>query len=180
MKKVFSLILALCMVLTLLPVTASAATVDSGQCGNNATWTLDDEGTLTISGTGAMWDYEFTGIEGLAPWRSNVYQSMIRKIVVEPGITYIGEYAFADASSVLEELSLPDTVTRLGQGAFYSLGGIQHVTLPPYITEIPAECFWSASIETVTIPSGVTSIGRKAFSSSQLKSIQLPDNVTSP
>ena len=179
MKKVFSLILALCMVLTLLPVTASAATVDSGQCGNNATWTLDDEGTLTISGTGAMWDYEFTGIEGLAPWRSKVYQSMIRKIVVESGITYIGAYAFANASSVLEELSLPDTVTRLGQGAFYSLGGIRHVTLPPYITEIPAECFWSASIETVTIPSGVTSIGRKAFDGTKLTSVQLPDNMTS-
>ena len=179
MKKVFSLILALCMVLTLLPVTASAATVDSGQCGNNATWTLDDEGTLTISGTGAMWDYEFTGIEGLAPWRSKVYQSMIRKIVVESGITYIGAYAFANASSVLEELSLPDTVTRLGQGAFYSLGGIRHVTLPPYITEIPAECFWSASIETVTIPSGVTSIGRKAFVCTKLTSVQLPDNMTS-
>lgn len=57
-KRMLSLFLMLCMVasmITAIPVTVSAAT--SGTCGDNLTWTLDDEGTLIISGTGDMWDW---------------------------------------------------------------------------------------------------------------------------
>ena len=57
-RKIFSIILAACMVLSLLPGTAGAAeVVDSGNCGDNLTWTLDREGTLTISGMGEMANY---------------------------------------------------------------------------------------------------------------------------
>ena len=57
-KTIFLLAICVCLMLGL-SVTASAATVDSGSCGNSATWTLDDEGTLTISGTGEMYGYTY-------------------------------------------------------------------------------------------------------------------------
>ncbi len=54
-KRILCLILSLTMLLACVPCAASAET--SGKCGNNAIWTLDDNGTLTISGTGSMWDW---------------------------------------------------------------------------------------------------------------------------
>ncbi len=67
-KRMLSLFLMLCMVasmITVIPVTVSAAT--SGTCGDNLTWTLDDKGALIISGTGDMWDWTWNK----SPWYSN-------------------------------------------------------------------------------------------------------------
>ena len=179
MKKVFALILALCMVLTLLPVTASAATVDSGQCGDNATWTLDDEGTLTISGTGAMWDYDSRYTSTKAPWRYDVLKKSVYKVKVEPGITHIGQGAFSDLTDV-KEVSLPDTVTSFGNGALSYMYALKAVTLPKNIREIPYSLFSNSAIETIEIPSGVTSIGEHAFyTCTKLKEIVIPESVTS-
>ena len=63
-KRLLSIFLAVCLIFTLLPVSAFAATTASGTCGDNLTWTLDGVGTLTISGTGAMYDYYWTNV----PW----------------------------------------------------------------------------------------------------------------
>ncbi len=59
-RKVFSLILVLSLLAVLIPCTASAEIIDSGTCGENLTWTLDDAGTLTISGSGAMNNYQYS------------------------------------------------------------------------------------------------------------------------
>ena len=69
MKKWISVCLALLLVLTLVPVTARAAEVASGTCGDNLTWVLDDQGILTISGTGAMEDYNSWSL----PWKGIPY-----------------------------------------------------------------------------------------------------------
>lgn len=67
-KKILSIFLVLCMVVTLLPVGAFAdSTPTSGKCGENLTWKLDGDGTLTISGTGAMEDYDYLN-DYYAPW----------------------------------------------------------------------------------------------------------------
>ena len=71
----------------LFSTTAKAAT--SGTCGENLTWVLDDDGTLTISGTGAMTDYSYFSS---APWHSN--RDSIKKVVIENGVTSIGSFAF--------------------------------------------------------------------------------------
>lgn len=89
-KKFLSIILILSMLCAFMPVIANAA--ESGSCGangDNVTWTLDDEGTLTISGEGDMMDYYSYGV----PWYNS--HSNITKIVIEQGITSIGDYALA-------------------------------------------------------------------------------------
>ena len=89
--------------------------VDSGTCGDNLTWTLDDEGTLTISGTGEMEDYD-----ALTPWYSN--RTIIKKVVISDGVTTIGNYAFMNCTS-LESITIPNNVISVGTGAFgYSSG----------------------------------------------------------
>ena len=86
MKRLVSALLCLCILLTLLPVSAMAAeTVSSGSCGDNLTWELDSDGTLTISGTGEMKDC-YHGDE--APWMTE--RTKIKRVVIKSGITSIG------------------------------------------------------------------------------------------
>ncbi|MBR6050441.1 MAG: leucine-rich repeat protein, partial [Clostridia bacterium] len=89
-----------------------------GKCGENLTWTLDGN-TLTISGTGAMYDYEnsFEDAALNAPWRS-IADAQIRTIVVDEGVTYIGSYAFTQMGLVTS-VTLPDSLEGLGYGAFW-------------------------------------------------------------
>ena len=84
----------------------------SGTCGTNLTWTLSDDGVLTISGTGSMTSYSTSN---LAPWNS--YKNSITSLVVESGVTTIGNYAFYGCNQILTA-SLPDSVTTLGSAAF--------------------------------------------------------------
>lgn len=74
-KRFLTVLTALCMVLTLLPGTVLAATVASGTCGaneSNVTWTLDDAGTLTISGTGKMANYYSESTPGWKEYKSSI------------------------------------------------------------------------------------------------------------
>ncbi len=88
MKKIMlGMVLVLSILCVFMTVTVSAAT--SGTCGDNVTWTLDDEGTLTISGTGEMEDWSTSSN---VPWYSS--RESITSVVVENGVTSIGERAF--------------------------------------------------------------------------------------
>lgn len=96
MKKLLILItMALFM---LLPITAFSA--ESGKCGDNLTWTLDAEGTLTINGTGDMWNF-YSNRD--LPWGS-FFQML--KIIINAGVTSIGDYAFDDCN-MLTSLYIP-------------------------------------------------------------------------
>ena len=108
------LALALCLVLCagLLPGTARAAEiVDSGTCGENLTWVLDSEGTLTISGTGEMEDYYLPGHGKDSPWY--VHHDMLQAVMIQDGVTSVGDCAFYNCSS-LTSVSISDSVTSLG------------------------------------------------------------------
>ncbi len=88
---------------------------ERGTCGDNLTWVLDDNGTLTISGegemnTGDVWT-------NAVPW--NDFKSSITSVVIEDGITSIGWYAFSDCGS-LYEVTIPDSVVTIGGDAFSS------------------------------------------------------------
>ena len=111
-KKIVHILLALAMVLTLLPFSAATAhAATSGKCGDNLTWKLDSAGTLTISGTGKMYDYEYN--PG-APWMGDA----VKKAVIQSGVTYIGQFAFSGCPS-LANVEMADTVTEIGSEAFY-------------------------------------------------------------
>ena len=91
-----------------------ATSVASGSCGDSLTWDLDDTGTLTITGQGAMSNYNYSSD---VPWYSQ--SSSIKTIVVAEGVTSIGNYAFYNLAS-LTSATLPSTVLSIGSDAFRS------------------------------------------------------------
>ncbi len=178
MKKRFlsillTAVLLLCAVPLVLADTAYAAeTVSSGACGDNVTWRLSDDGVLTISGTGAMQDYESYG----TPWDS--VRSQVKSVVIERGVTSIGEYAFYGCYAL--SVTIPDSVTSIGSGAFYYCDDLASVTIPGSVTSIGNSAFYSCdALASVTISDGVTSIGNSAFSYCEaLTGVTIPNTVT--
>ena len=163
-KRIFSFVLAVLMIASLLPAAALAAdVVKSGTCGaegdgSNLTWTLDSEGVLTISGSGGMHDYNSPSSP---PWYRS--RSMVKSAVIADGVTSIGEWAFFVCRS-LTSVTIPDSVTRIGKGAFSECTSLTSVTIPDGVTSIGKETFCNCgSLTSVTIPNSVTSIGWYAF-----------------
>lgn len=154
--------------------------VASGKCGENLTWSIDVEGgSLTISGTGAMWDYSeiFVG-DGdwhtTAPW----YAYSPTKLVLEKGITYIGEYAFFGCG-IAGDLTLPDGVTEVGANAFAYCSGLTSVVLSQSVAWLDDSAFLNCSgISSLTMPKGVAGIGYAAFRGcGSLTSVTIPASV---
>ena len=129
-----------------------------GKCGDNATWRLDpDTYTLTISGTGAMNDYEYRS----HPWYA--YEDKITSVEIENGITSIGNYAFYECT-VLTSITIPDSVTSIGANAFFICTGLTSITIPDSVESIGNGAFAScAGLTSITISNSVTSIGDYAF-----------------
>lgn len=154
-KRAFFLVTMLIVLLTALTVTASAAT-DSGTCGEDLTWTLDSDGTLTISGEGAMSDFGYHG----SPWYN---KGTIQTIVIENGVTTIGRYAFQDCDR-LPRVTIPNSVTTIGAAAFSGCARLTSVTIPDGVTTVGANAFYGcAGLISVTVPDSVTSIGGNTF-----------------
>ena len=155
------------------PTPPSETIVASGTCGDNLTWKLDDEGTLTISGKGAM--TEWVNIDS-APWKT--YSNTINKVVIQPGVTSIGKNAFSLCTN-LESITIPKSVTSIGWGAFQECGSLKSITIPEGVTSIGWKAFKGCSrLMSITIPEGVTSIGDSAFEDCRgLTSISLPESV---
>lgn len=103
----------------------AASTVASGTVGENLTWTLDDTGTFTVSGTGPMEDMGF--IDDPYPWEA--YMSDITSVIIEEGVTYIGIIAFKEATN-LTEISIASTVKGLGGRCFSNCDSLEYVFIP--------------------------------------------------
>ena len=141
---------------------------------DNLTWKLDADGTLTISGTGAMKNYNNT--DNLSPVYKN---SSVKKVVIEDGVTNIGERAFYDCSS-LTSITIPDSVTSIGTSAFNGCISLPSITLPDSVTSIGNFAFeWCSGLSSITLSNNITSIGDFAFHGCPLTSITIPDSVTS-
>ncbi len=166
------LALVLVLTVTLLTPKAQAATVASGTCGENLTWTLDDAGTLTISGTGRMSDFYKKG----SPWYE--HRASITAVVMESGATTIGHYAFQGCEKMLD-VAIADTVTTIGQYAFQGCHGLVGVTIPDSVTTLEKGAFnFNNGLLSVDFGSGVTAIGVSAFDScTSLKRIVIPEGV---
>ena len=136
------------------------------------TWTLTADGTLTISGTGAMKDYSYD-----SPACDN---SNIKKVVIEEDVTSIGDSAFSYCSS-LTDITIPGSVTSIGNDAFSWCTSLTGITIPSSVTSIGNGAFSGcSSLTDITIPSSVTSIGESAFEScTDLTNITIPKSVTS-
>lgn len=186
-KRVLVLVLALALALTTLQgiafaedndaEAASTSTIrSSGTCGadgDNLTWTLDSEGTLTITGSGQMSDFEFMK----SPWIDSV--QLIKKIVITGSVTSIGEFAFFECDN-LTSIIISDSVTTIGRGAFAECNALTSINLPSNLVSIGSDAFSPcASLTSITIPDSVTSIGESAFMGcTKLETISLSSNLT--
>ena len=165
----------------------AADLIDSGTCGNYATWEFYRDGTLYIKGSGAIDDAEvftydiqdgYLSEAAYCPQWDFADPISVQKIVISNGITRIGSGLFAGCPAT--EVTIPDSVTEIGEGAFLGCESLESVTIPDGVTKIGnvvfADCY---VLESVTIPDGVTEIGAAAFSSCYaLKSVTIPDGVT--
>lgn len=186
--------------------------VASGKCGDDVYYTLDENGLLTISGTGNMTD--FVLYSNVSPW--NKYHKDIKKVVIENGVTSIGDWAFYDCND-LTSITIPNSITSIGNYAFYNCSSLTSINIPDSMTYIGNgvfnNCYRLTSINVsennssymnkngvlfdknektlikypegkkdteYIIPNSVTTIGNYAFyQCKQLTSITISNSVTS-
>ncbi len=152
--------------------------VASGMCGEAVVWTLTEDGTLTIFGEGEMGHYNLNTALNTAPW--NAYRSKIRSVVVESGVTSVGDYAFCDYTTI-QSVLLPEGLKSIGVYSFAGCTGLTEIALPQSLESIGLSCFSGCSkLKGISVPSNVTKIGEYAFQDcTSLESVVLPDGLQS-
>ena len=147
--------------------------VDDTHDGSQLRWALyripgsDTADSLVINGNGEMAEYAFRD------W------SQIKTVVIEEGVTTIGQDAFSYCTS-LTSVTIPASVTTIGQGAFYGCNGLTSVTISAGVTTIGQDAFLGCTgLTSVTIPASVTTISQAAFyDCTSLTSVTIPASVT--
>ena len=139
-----------------------------------AKWTLNDK-TLTISGTGEMKDWILSSTED---WHDAQYTKIVEKVVINEGITNIGNCAFDGCN--LGSIYIPNSVTSIGEYAFYGCSSLTNITIPEGVMSIGSSAFSGCtSLESVNIPEGITIIEFNTFREcSSLENINIPEKVT--
>ena len=128
----------------------TSASVASGSCGENLTWALTADGTLTISGTGAMYDFEYME----TPWYG--YLGDISAVVIQDGVTRVGNNAFREGVNITT-VSLSDTITEIGAWAFMGAEKLTGIVLPQYLQTLEQEAFLNCtSLEAIELPGTLT------------------------
>lgn len=170
-------------------------TEGSGKCGDSMTWVLDENGTLTISGTGEMDEYiyktsqtSFTDEEREQyiaeiekhkfPWFESNDAMAITSVIVESGVESISDMAFYGTS--IASITLPNSVKKIGESSIANCAKLKELILSDNITSIPLGAFnWDYSLTTVQLPSNLKSIGTNAFLNCEaLENIFIPSSVT--
>ena len=187
--KVFTFFLTFVMAFSLLPALNSNAA--SNKCGDNATYTLDANGTLKLNGSGDLYDFEIKKVNGYntvnTPWYTSM--SKIKKVVVGEGITRIGNNAFNSCNNITEvvfsdkgnlksigvsafsyctritSINCPAGLVSIGKAAFYCCSALTTVTFPASLKTIAAYAFYRCDLRSVYLPAGVVTIGEQAFRS---------------
>ncbi len=151
----------------------------SGTCGDNLTWTLSDDGVLTISGSGTMRNYtrEKNGIDVDFP-----APQWVRSVIIEDGVTSIGDYALANIINMDPEwnqgVTIPDSVTRIGEGAFWGCHALVEIEIPDSVSYIGEIAFdFCDSLERVKLSNNITTIKNGTFFLCQLVEIEIPSSV---
>lgn len=153
--------------------------IKSGYCGENVKYELYDDYTLRIYGNGTMRDFELW-VEPQptnAPWYS--LRDKIKKVVIENGVTSIGDNAFLECSS-LADVTISNSITSIGSMAFSYCSSLAHVTIPNGVASIGSYAFEYCPLTEIAIPNSVMSIGERAFRAcTPLTKITIPNSVTS-
>ena len=132
--------------------------VSSGTCGTNVNWMLSLDGTLTISGEGAMTNFTY---KSEMPWYS--YIDQITSVIIEEGVTTIGDYAFYGMNE-LQSITIPETVTAIGAYAFKNAIAINDVTLPNGLIKLGESAFYGCTgLTSIEIPVSLWTIQPYTF-----------------
>ena len=175
--------------------TAQNSTVASGECGDNLAWTLDDQGTLTVSGTGPIPSYDYRS----TPWYD--YRNQVTAVIIENGVTTIGSNAFFNMPQI-SSLTIPNSVTQIGDTAFYYSRNLAELSLPDGITAIGYEAFTGSaffdnadnweddvlycgkyllsvqdSVTALSIKSGTLCVADRALNDAQVKELSIPASL---
>lgn len=138
----------------------SAAVIFGGTTGK-LTWTLTEDGVLTITGEGPMPDYRDGGTSETPPWYPHV--NRISSLTIGEGVTRIGDYAFMLCSFVTKVV-IPESVTSMGDWAFWHCQSLKRITFPDRMVRFGEWAFYeNESLQSVCIPEGVTTIPSSAF-----------------
>ena len=188
-RKWLSLLLALALVFTLLPQMAlpARAAVTTGQCGPDLTWSLDSKtGVLTITGTGAMWDwvsYSSLDSEKESPFAND---KSICSVILPDGLTRIGNYAFYFCSS-LAEVTIPPSLEEIGSSAFLGCVSPLRVNIQDLSAWFKKGSSLSGSyylylngnpVTDLIVPEGMTEIPSSVFSGCKsIVNAMIPDGV---
>ena len=166
--KLTALVLALCMVLSV-PVSAA----EGGSCGENVRWSFEN-GTLTISGTGPMEDYETPEAR---PW--DHLRGQVTSVILNEGVTTVGNWGFNGMSNT-ESLMLPSTLERIGLFAFIGCEKLTQLDLPQGLQSIGQQAFDGCiGLTEVTIPGTVTFLDAGIFTNcTGLKRAYLEKSIT--
>ena len=149
-------------------------TVVNGRCGENLTWTLDDEGILIISGSGEMSFQHLVGSSSPFAYNENIIC-----VIVEDGVTNIADEAFLCCEN-LECVFLPDSITEIGESAFEECTSLTYISIPEGVTTIGDSAFLlCSSLNSITLPDSLATIGQEAFCGcTGLTGITIPVNLT--
>ncbi|MCD8027266.1 MAG: leucine-rich repeat protein, partial [Erysipelotrichaceae bacterium] len=147
--------------------------IESGTCGDDVIWTLDNDYNLVINGTGEMTSWTNYA---KVPWYS--YRKSIVSVTIDNGVTSIGKYAFY--ACAITSVVLPESVTNIEDSAFRSCSSLTNVVINGTVTSIGNYAFQDCSgLTSINLPEGLTSIGNYAFQNcTKLTSIVLPASIT--
>ena len=177
----------------------------AGECGSRATWRLTDDGVLTISGKDGIYNYgwyEEDDVYHPAPWAEEGMPA-VKKLVVNSGITYIGDSAF-EGLDQLVSVSLPDTLEYIGWSAFSDCASLTSIVIPEGIdglcdftfarctslrsVKLPSTMRWidgcifsgCTSLQDIVLPEGLTDITWQMFKDcTSLRSVTIPGSIMS-
>lgn len=179
LRKIMVFVVAILMVMMLVPGEAFAASeiVNSGQMGDDVYWTLDSDCVLTVRGTGPTWDEAYYTHNWSSITR-NGKQYLPKKIVIEDGVTYLGDWLFSMLDRVTS-VEMADSVTEMGHNVFNSCEKLVDVRLSRNLTSIVYHNFWFCQeLSAIEIPDKVVSIEGGAFSHCKnLTSITIPNGI---
>ncbi|MBQ3196126.1 MAG: leucine-rich repeat protein [Clostridia bacterium] len=154
MKKITALLLAF--IICLCAVSFNAFAAESGNFGN-LSWRIDG-GVLTVSGNGAMEDFN---VFELGQWHA--YSDSVTSVVVEEGVTSIGGFAFLGFDN-LQSVSLPEGITSIGDFAFQSCGALEQIDLPQSLVTVMSGAFsMCGALKSIELPAGVTQLEEAIF-----------------
>lgn len=181
--KVLTVFMSVIMVVSMFPALGSAAASQSGNCGaqgTNVKFNLTNDGTMTISGTGAMADFTYDAKANYTniPWYSN--RTSIKKVIIKDGVTHIGSFSFVWCSQI-KEIVWPTSgcVKSIGKAAFYECNGLPTIQIPYGVISVGYQAYaYCRSATTISLPNTLKTIAYGAFANCDLRTVYLPASVT--